>query len=175
MKMKNSKIQSDAKAGMKRKIELVNSNPNDSKTPLKADLVIQLKQLQDDFNALEASNKKNLEKIKCLQEKIKTMESEKQTSPKETQTEHGLELKCDECNFEATNQLELSWHMERSMDGHKTRMLMTWTLLEDLGIAQDVSIKLKINMIWMGINGQSMKMMRMATLIASFAMRNLPV
>ena len=113
MKMKNSKIQSDAKAGMKSKIELVNSNPNNSKTPLKADLVIQLKQLQDDFNALEASNKKNLEKIKCLQEKIKTIESEKQTSPKETQTEHGLELKCDECNFETTNQLELSWHMEK--------------------------------------------------------------
>ena len=90
--MKNSKIQSDAKAGMKWKIELVNSNPNDSKTPLKADLVIQLKQLQDDFNALEASNKKNLEKIKCLQEKIKTIESEKQTSPKEAHTEHGLEL-----------------------------------------------------------------------------------
>ena len=113
MKMKNSKIQSDAKAGMKRKIELVDSNHMNSKTTLKGDLVIQLKQLQDDFNALEASNKKNLEKIKCLQEKIKTMESEKQTSPKETQTEHGLELKCDECNFEATNQLELSWHMDK--------------------------------------------------------------
>ena len=42
-----------------------------------------------------------------------TIESEKQTSPKETQTEHGLELNCDECNFETTNQLQSSWHMEK--------------------------------------------------------------
>ena len=41
------------------------------------------------------------------------MESERQTFPKETQTEQGIELKYDECNFEATNQLELSWHMEK--------------------------------------------------------------
>ena len=49
----------------------------------------------------------------CLQEKIENMESEIQTFPKETQTEQGIELKYDECNFEAPNQLELSWHMEK--------------------------------------------------------------
>ena len=90
---------------MKRKIGLVDSNPIKSKTPLKADLIIQLKHLQDEFNILEASNKKNLDTIRCLQEKIVNMENEKQTYPKETQTEQELDLKCDECNFEATNRI----------------------------------------------------------------------
>ena len=31
-----------------------------------------------------------------------------------TQTENGLELKCTECNFEATNNFELSWYLEKS-------------------------------------------------------------
>ena len=32
---------------------------------------------------------------------------------KKTQTEQGIELKYDECNLEATNHLELSWHMKK--------------------------------------------------------------
>ena len=30
---------------------------------------------------------------------------------KETQTEAGLTLKCDECNFEGDTERELGWHM----------------------------------------------------------------
>ena len=52
----------------------------------------------------------------CLQEKIENMEIERQTFPKETQTEQGIELKYDECNFETTNQLahgKDSWMVTR--------------------------------------------------------------
>ena len=32
---------------------------------------------------------------------------------KETQTETGIDLKCEECNFEGENERELGWHMGR--------------------------------------------------------------
>ena len=120
MKIKN-KINIETKPGIKRKLEKVEVKTVKTvttKTPLKADLIIQLKQLQDSFNALEEANKNNLEIIKVLTEKIESMEKERATIPKETQTESAQELKCSECNFEASNASELNWHMGKYMDGH---------------------------------------------------------
>ena len=101
---------------MKRKIELVNSNSIESKTPSKADLINQENIFKMISMLLKLLTKKNLETIRCLQEKIENMEIERQTFPKETQTEQGIELKYDECNFETTNQLahgKDSWMVTR--------------------------------------------------------------
>ena len=81
---------------------------------MKADLIVQLKKLQDSFNTLEQANIKNIEKIKFLEEKVESLEKEKIGKSGDTQTENSQELKCSECNFEASNDSELNWHM----DGH---------------------------------------------------------
>ena len=47
------------------------------KVPLKADLIIQLKDLQNNFNNLEAINLKNLETIRDLQAKVEALDKEK--------------------------------------------------------------------------------------------------
>ena len=44
------------KAGMKRKLENVEPKAIKTKVPLKADLIVQLKEFQDKFIALEATN-----------------------------------------------------------------------------------------------------------------------
>ena len=112
-------MQAEAKVGVKRKLEKSDPNAIKTKVPLKADLVIKLNELQKNFDSLEATNqnleainRQNLEKIKGLQEKIKTLEKEQQVMPKLTQTECGFEIKCTECNLEATDQAELRLHME---------------------------------------------------------------
>ena len=72
---------------MKMKLEPSNSKAKDEKVndekatmqkvPLKADFIIQLKDLQDTFNNLEAFNFKNLETIRDLQVKVEALEKEK--------------------------------------------------------------------------------------------------
>ena len=69
---------------MKRKLEASNSEAEDEevndekasmqKAPLKADLIIKLEDLLDNFNNLEASNFKNLETIRDLQAKVEALE-----------------------------------------------------------------------------------------------------
>ena len=110
MKMKQ-KIQTETKTGIKRKLEKVEVKTIKTKTPLKADLIVQLKKLQDNFDTLEEANTKNIEKIKFLEEKVESLEKEKIRKSKETQTENSQELKCSECNFKASNDSELNWHM----------------------------------------------------------------
>ena len=105
------KIQTETKTGIKRKLEKVEVKTIKTKTPLKADLIVQLKKLQDNFDTLEEANTKNIEKIKFLEEKVESLEKEKIRKSKETQTENSQELKCSECNFEASNDSELNWHM----------------------------------------------------------------
>ena len=58
MKMKQ-KIQTETKTGIRRKLEKVEIKTIKTKTPLKADLIIQLKELQDNFDTLEEANIKN--------------------------------------------------------------------------------------------------------------------
>ena len=81
----------ETKPGIKRNLEKFLQLP--TKAPLKADLIIQLKQLQYRFNFLEEANKNNLEVIKFLEEKIESMEKKRKKIPKETQTENAHELK----------------------------------------------------------------------------------
>ena len=108
--MKHSKVvQTESKSGMKRKLEIVNSNPIEPKAPLKADLIIQLRNLQDQFNALEASNKKNLETIKCLQEKIESMESERQEQSDDLDSTGGVR-DCPRCDYQAEDKYDMDGH-----------------------------------------------------------------
>ena len=86
------------KGAMKRKLENLDDKAIKTKVPLKADFIVKLNELQDKFNALEATNNdleatniRNLKKIECLQERIKTLENEDKKT-KDTQTEAGLEL-----------------------------------------------------------------------------------
>ena len=70
------------KPGVKRKLEKLEVKTLSKKAPLKADLIIQLKQLQDMFNFLEEAKKNNLEVIKFLEEKIESMEKRKKKRKK---------------------------------------------------------------------------------------------
>ena len=102
-------MQNTTKTGMKRKLEIVDSKVNNKgnekiKPPLKAELIIQLKELQENFDALEAINIRNLETIKSLQDRITVMEKAAQS----------VKLKCNECNFVATNDEELSVHINKN-------------------------------------------------------------
>ena len=88
-------------------------------------MIIQLKELQEKFDTLENKNKDNIksleqanealennqEVIRCLKERIHHLEKDKEMLSKETQTETGIGLKCNECNFEAATNSELSWHL----------------------------------------------------------------
>ena len=107
------KMPIETKPGIKRKLEKVEIKTI-KKTPLKADLIVQLKQLQDSFNALEEANIKNLEIIKFLTEKIEGLEKRRKMISKETQSEDVQELKCSECYFRALNDSDLNRHMENS-------------------------------------------------------------
>ena len=94
---------------MKRKLEPSNSKAKNEKVSdekatklraqLKADLIIQLKDLQDNFNNLEAINFKNLETIRDLQVKVEALEKEKCETLKrtnQTQAETVSELICND-------------------------------------------------------------------------------
>ena len=108
-----TKVHGETKQGMKRKLEKVEQKVIKTKVPLKADVIIQLKELEEKYKELEAKNQKYLEKIEVLQERIKAFFAEKQTMTKYTQTESGFELKCSECNFEASSDSEFNCYMEK--------------------------------------------------------------
>ena len=102
---------------MKRKLEPSNSKDKDDKinkqkAPLKAELIVQLKELQDNFKKLEEDNSKNLETIRLLQNKIDVLEKEKCETQSKTQHQSESELVCGKCDFKASNSSELSVHLE---------------------------------------------------------------
>ena len=123
--MMKQKIQHSAKVGMKKKIELVEAKPNKvngvnavskKKVPLKAEIMIQMKELQERFDSLQKENKENIESLKeankALEKYVEViknlkqrvhLEEVKKMQTQETQTETGMHLKCNECNFEASN------------------------------------------------------------------------
>ena len=53
-------------------------------------------------------------KIKNLEEQIDYLSCKETMLSQETQTETGIDLKCQECNFEGENERELGWHMGRN-------------------------------------------------------------
>ena len=127
---------------MKRKLDVVDSKASKSKVPLKAELIIQLKELQDSFDALKATNIKNLDTINILQNRIEALERDKYESQKEAKTEDKLTLHndnnhdmcpddldssegvryCKRCDYEAEDRYDLDGHIwtehEEDEDGH---------------------------------------------------------
>ena len=96
----------------------VDTNLKPKKAPTKSELKLQVKNLQQANDVLEASNRKKNEllksfegKINNLEEKIEYLSCKETFICKETQTETNLNLKCEECNFESGNERELGWHM----------------------------------------------------------------
>ena len=71
--------------------------------------------IQDNFNNLEAINFKNLETIRDLQVKVEALEKEKCETLKrtnQTQAETVSELICNDCDYKAFKDSELSLHIE---------------------------------------------------------------
>ena len=72
------------------------------------------------------------------------MRKEKNVVSKETQVEIGNELKCSECEFQATSDSEFSWHMGKN-HGWSHDQSQTWILVKVYDIVKDVTMKLKID------------------------------
>ena len=102
------------------KFQRVDSNLKIKKAPTKSELEVQVKNLIQTNAALEENIRKKIDIIESFGGKIENLEQQidylscKETMiSMETQTEAGLNLKCDECNFEGENERELGWHMGR--------------------------------------------------------------
>ena len=103
------------------KVKRVDTNLKLKKAPTKSELELQVKDLLQANDALEKSNRQKIELLESFGGKIENLERQidylscKETMIcKETQTEAGINTKCDECNFEAESERELGWHMGRS-------------------------------------------------------------
>ena len=115
---------------LKRKVETDSRNcptaskvkvvENKKKSLTKNELLLKYNALEEKHDNLVKEHSKNIELIHNFEGKIQNLECQLDylscreiMSCKETQTEAGLNLKCDECNFEAENDRELGWHMGR--------------------------------------------------------------
>ena len=93
------------------KVKKVDTNLKLKKVPTKLDLEVQVKKLQETNDALEKSIRKKIDllenfgaKIQNLEMKIDYLSCKETMVSKETQTETGIDSKCEECNFEADNE-----------------------------------------------------------------------
>ena len=101
------------------KVKRVDTNLKHKKAPTKSELEVQVNKLQLANDALEESLRQRIKllesfegKINDLEQQIEYLSCKEIMHCKETQTEAGLNSKCDECNFEGENQRELgknSW------------------------------------------------------------------
>ena len=101
-------------------IKRVDTNLKIRKSSTKAELLLQVKKLQETNNALEENNRKKIELIESFEEKINNLEEQMDYFShkdimfcKETQTEEVFSLKCEECHFEGENEREIGWHIGR--------------------------------------------------------------
>ena len=106
------------KGEAKRKFHLMDSNQSKiavlkRKVPLKAELNIQLKDLQLKFQCLEEENKTLKKEI----EELKSKRTDKILDNQETQTKAEFtEIACIECIFVASCEEELNFHMGEEHD-----------------------------------------------------------
>ena len=120
---KASKVQVKV-LGKDSEVKKVDINLKIKKVQTKADLLLQVKDLQQAYGALEEINKKGTQLIENLELQVETLEKEMQSMkniPKEkemifkqTQTETDVTFKCEECNFEGETERELGWHMGKN-------------------------------------------------------------
>ena len=138
-------------------------------------MIIQLKDLQDNFNNLEAIKLKNLETIRDLQAKVEALEKEKFETLKQTKQTQAETVSCNDCDYKAFKGSEISLHMEKVHVGsHKNSH-------EDLDSSQGFRVcnrcdyeaenRYELD----GTFGIDMKKMRMVMYSASFVMKNLQI
>ena len=114
------KSQHTAKTELKRKKGFMESNPNKitntikQKPPLKADIIIQMKTLQEKYDVLEVKYE-NLLKEKTVEEKILPKLSKEQGIQTKNESEY-VEISCTECIFLASCEDELYWHFGETHD-----------------------------------------------------------
>ena len=114
------KSQHTAKTELKRKKDFMESNPNKltntikQKPPLKADIIIQMKTLQEKYDVLEVKYE-NLLKEKTVEEKILPKLSKEQGIQTKNESEY-VEISCTECIFLASCEDELNWHLGETHD-----------------------------------------------------------
>ena len=96
------------------KVKRVDTNLKHKRAPSKSELEVNVKINNQPMMLLKRQKIKHLKsKINNLEQQIEYLSCKEIMHCKETQTEAGLNSKCDECNFEGENQRELGWHMGR--------------------------------------------------------------
>ena len=126
-----AKVQHPNITKMKKKVELesevklskVVNPPKKSKVPLKEELLMHLKELQEKHDNLEKKSEIDIEIIetlknanKKLSEEVKTLLQEVQNSKEEKQqfsktTENEMHLKCYECSFVSSETSVIKHHL----------------------------------------------------------------
>jgi ssDNA-binding Zn-finger/Zn-ribbon topoisomerase 1 len=83
---------------------------------------MQVKMFKQANDGLEERHKKNIDIIESFEGKILNLENQidflscnKVMICKKTQTDTNINLKCEECNFEAGSESGLGWHMTRKL------------------------------------------------------------
>ena len=122
-------MQHTNKAEMKRKIELLDSNPSvKKKVPLKVEICAQLKNLQEKYGALEKENNWNKAIINQLELKVKQFEENNSSKVDKLPELHSVSVQteeiivCHKCDFEAEDKYDLDAHTytEHSSDNYLT-------------------------------------------------------
>jgi hypothetical protein len=93
------------------KVKKVDNTVKVKKSTTKAELICQLEELHQKYDALKNENPKNIAVIASLKENNAVFKKSSGACAKETQTENDFSLKCIECNFESISTEEWKWHM----------------------------------------------------------------
>lgn len=94
---------------------------DNGKVPLKAELVIQLKALQKDYEALKLENAKNLEHIQTLEIKVVDLETQTEHNDKEADTEPVEQTNNEKCEYVGEDEYDLDAHaFSEECDQHFT-------------------------------------------------------
>jgi hypothetical protein len=116
--MMKNKIQHTTKVGIKKKIDLIQEPKQnkhrmvtEKKPPLKSNLIVQMKALQQEFDTLKLENEKNQITIKIMEEKL-SQKSSMSIKSKGSQTfAREIQICCNVCIYVATCEEQLNWHM----------------------------------------------------------------
>ena len=82
------------------KVKKVDNTVKVKKSSTKAELICQLEEILQKYDALEKEHHKNIELIASLKENNAVFKISSKACAKDTQTENDFSLKCIECNFE---------------------------------------------------------------------------
>ena len=123
---KSSELKSDSSKGEKRKLldqntaqDTLGSNTKKTKkAPLKAELIVKLKNLEKEYEALKLENLNNLKTIQELENKLASVEDQVKNNLESGKNQEADELDmsfgpryCKKCGFEAEDGYQLDGHL----------------------------------------------------------------